>query len=215
MRTSFAVVGLALFAATTCGGSGANLDDPETLNRVLADAFPAERLLQRGAEERTYLPNDPEPYTGWTKRTYSSGQVRGLARFTDGLLVRQTRWHENGQKSGEGNYENGELAGRWTFWHENGQEAGEGNYENGERVGPWISFWSDNGQKLEEGNYENGERVGLWTFWGVSGQKLEEGNCSEAAITFAQYRRGWTRWHADGRLMECGSVGCSSTVCDR
>ncbi len=44
-------------------------------------------------------------------------------------------WFENGQKSAEGNYKNGELDGKYTAWLENGQIEFERIYKDGLCVG--------------------------------------------------------------------------------
>ncbi len=49
-----------------------------------------------------YQINESEPYSGWAKIMYDSGQAESLVRFKDGkehgLFA---SWHENGQKEGE------------------------------------------------------------------------------------------------------------------
>jgi len=74
-----------------------------------------------------------------------------------------TLWHENGQKSSEGEYINGEKNGKWTIWHQNGQKSVEGEYINGKQNGKWIR-WYSNGQKEYEGEYLNEEKNGNWIF---------------------------------------------------
>ena len=45
---------------------------------------------------------------------------------------KKTYWYENGQKSSERNYKDGELEGKETEWYENGQKESELNYKDGE-----------------------------------------------------------------------------------
>ena len=51
-----------------CGES--NLDDPETLDKILAEAIDADKIQKRGEEDEKlfYAPNESNPYTGWVKR---------------------------------------------------------------------------------------------------------------------------------------------------
>ena len=90
------------------GGCGEpNLDDPETLDKILAEAIDKEKLQKRGeeGEKLFYAPNEQTPYTGWMKNMFNNGQVETLAHYKngewDGLL---TRWYDNGQKRAEGNF---------------------------------------------------------------------------------------------------------------
>jgi len=92
----------------------------------LSDAD-VERLLKEAVdlhstEERDgllYLPNESEPYSGWAKGMYDSGQVKGLGQAKDGKPDGlQTAWHENGQKMREGTYKDGKPDGLWTQWHD-------------------------------------------------------------------------------------------------
>ena len=57
-----------------------------------------------------------------------------------GLL---TLWHENGQKSGEATYLNGEPEGLQTTWHANGQKSQEETYLNGTSTS--VTEWDANG----------------------------------------------------------------------
>ncbi len=58
-----------------------------------------------------------------------------------------TYWHENGQKSVEVTFKDGELDGRRTYWHKNGQKRAEATYKDGERVsGKW---WNRKGEEVE------------------------------------------------------------------
>ena len=65
--------------------------------------------------------------------------------------------YENGNKSMEGSYKQGQRMGKWFWWHENGQIQGEGIYEAEEyRL---MKYWDDGGNLLvEKGN-------GKITYW--------------------------------------------------
>jgi len=49
-------------------------------------------------------------------------------------------YYDNGQKSYESHYKNGEQHGRWTRWHENGQKHWESQYKNGELTTPQVLY---------------------------------------------------------------------------
>ena len=161
------------------GGCGEpNLDDAETLGKILAEAIDGSKLLKRGEEgERLfYAPNEQSPYTGWIKEMYNNGQVKGLCHFKDGKQDGLfTQWFENGQKQAVKNYKDGKRDGVWTFWYKNGQKLEELNYKDGKQDG-LKTGWYENGQKEDEINFKNDKLDGLLTDWYDNGQKESEGN---------------------------------------
>ena len=111
-------------------------------------------------------------------------------------------WFNNGNKSSEGNYKNGNLDSTWTYWYENGAKIREGNFVNGLKHGKWT-VWYENGAKEHEGAFENGLENGKWTSWypctvpcdGDVGQKKDEGN-----FTMGKMSDEWTGWYRNGKL---------------
>jgi len=65
-----------------------NLDDPETLAKVIAEAIAIEELKRIGeeGEELLYVPNHHRPYTGWCKTTYDDGALMSLVECQTGKL---------------------------------------------------------------------------------------------------------------------------------
>jgi antitoxin component YwqK of YwqJK toxin-antitoxin module len=102
-------------------------------------------------------------------------------------------WHDNGQKSSEGNYIDGKRSGHWIYWHDNGQKSSEGNYIDGKRSGHWIN-WHDNGQKSSEGDYIDGNGEGHWIYWHNNGQK--SGECD---YINGKKSAHWIYWHNNGQ----------------
>ena len=88
-------------------------------------------------------------------------------------LVKESMWYENGQKSYEGTYKDGQLDGKWTEWHENGQKQRELTYKDGIKDGKWAS-WYENGQKSYERTYKDGIKDGKWTYWSPDGKESSE-----------------------------------------
>jgi len=76
--------------------------------------------------------------------------------FPDG---KWTEWRENGQKSSEGTFKNGNCDGIYICWDRNGQKQTEGTYKNGKLEGKLI-YWHENGQKASEQTYKNGKPEG-------------------------------------------------------
>ena len=68
----------------------ADLIDTETLEKIIAEAVVADKLQQRGdkGERLAYAPNEPRPYTGWTKRMYDIGKLGDLMQYKDGAGTR-------------------------------------------------------------------------------------------------------------------------------
>ena len=117
---------IAFFASLLLFGCGSpDLDDPKTLDDIIAEAMDQDKLQRRGkkGEELSYAPNTQTPYTGWAKKLYKNGQVKELDHLkngkTDGL---RTNWYENGQKSLEIKFKDGKKDGLSTQWYENGQK---------------------------------------------------------------------------------------------
>ena len=125
---------LLLFAALLvagCGekssseGSESASEEPSGTQESLSDAD-IERLLKEAVElevrGRLFYLND-EPFSGWAKEMYDSGQAEGLMQFKDGkpdgLAI---FWRENGQKKGGGFYKDGELISG-KFWNSKGEEV--------------------------------------------------------------------------------------------
>jgi|GEM_PF-1912412 len=70
-----------------------------------------------------YQANESEPYSGYAKRMYDSGQVKGLIQYKDGKpggLV--TAWRENGQKQAEETFKDGEEVSA-KYWNSKGEEV--------------------------------------------------------------------------------------------
>ncbi len=85
------------------------------------------------------------------QRVYSNGAMtknteyhnNGNKKISVQLNGVCNEWHENGQKSAEYNYKNGEADGQYTAWHENGNVAGKGIFKNGNKFGKWTEYYPD------------------------------------------------------------------------
>ncbi len=99
----------ALFVILLMAGCGApDLDDKETLDKIIAEAIDADELQARGGW-LAYAPNKQPPYTGWAKRMYDNGQVRNLIQWKDG-----------------------KRDGLWIFYNEDGTEGYRSTFKDGE-----------------------------------------------------------------------------------
>ena len=175
MRISLLLI-LPVLLVVGCGSP--KLDDPKTLDDIIAEAIDEDKLQKRGkeGEELCYSPNAQTPYSGWAKSIYENGQVKQLRQLKDGKLEGlQTFWYEHGQKEVEENLKDGKVDGLVTVWNEHGQKKTEINFKDGIEDGLWTERY-DNGQKKEEANFKDGKLDGLVTRWYQNGQKKEEEN---------------------------------------
>ena len=199
----------AFFASLLLFGCGSqNLDDPKTLDSIIAESIDEDKLQERGkeGEELSYAPNAQTPYTGWAKKLYKNGQVEVLSHFKDGKLDGlEAFWHKNGQKEVERNWKNGKLDGLWTFWYENGQKENEVNYKDDKKNG-LLSVWYENGQKSHEMNYREDKLVSA-TSWKPNGEECPITGVTEGNGVVVEYygeggAESYRRTFKDGELVE-------------
>ena len=134
------------------------LDDPATLDKIIAEAIVAEKLERRDkeGEKLIYAPNQQRPFTGWVKMVYDNGQIMSLARYRDGKLNGSAgMWDEDGQKSSEWTYKDEKLT-TIVAWKPNGENCPDTNVVNGNGV--WVRYKNDG---TEDGRviFKNGEIV--------------------------------------------------------
>lgn len=115
-----------------------DLDDPEIRKKIIAQAV--EVTWEKKADGTTvfYEPFTRSPYkgTGWVVIYYDDGiKLNALIQFKGGKRNGlESSWHENGQKSFEGNYKDGKKEGE-TQWYENGQVKAKFSYQDGKIEG--------------------------------------------------------------------------------
>ena len=126
-------------------------DTPKSLSDADVEGFLKEAVGEESLQYRDGLfYQNNEPYSGWAKGMYDSGQAKGLGQFKDGKQDGlEMRWHENGQKSYEATYKDGEQDGLRTRWHENGQKKAEINFKNGKPVEGSEKYWNSKGERVD------------------------------------------------------------------
>ena len=183
-----------LFAALLVAGCGEKSTGDPKIDQALKEAVERDSLEER--DGLYYQTNESEPYSGWVKRMYDSGQVKTLTRHKDGKPDGPfTAWHENGQKREKGTWKDGKIDDLMTAWHENGQKMGEGTFKDGKPDGPYTK-WHENGQKLNEGTYKDGKIDGLMTAWHENGQKKGEITIKDDVMVSEKY------WNSKGEEVE-------------
>ena len=128
-----------------------DLDDPETLDKIIAEATEGNELQRRGkeGEELYYAQNEQTPYTGWHVIFHDNGKIKHLVQHKDGkwngLWV---TWHENGQKEDSTQYKDGKPDGLGTEWYPSGQKNVEANYKDGRQASEGKLF-NSKGEEVE------------------------------------------------------------------
>ena len=165
------------------------------VDRLLEEAVPGGQALELRDDGNYYEKDQQTAYTGWVKQVTSEGRVQSLEQLQDGKKNGLSlRWHQNGQRSLEGNFSDNKSDGAWIGWHENGEKAGERNYREGVLHGPFAQSWP-NGQSMMEGNYSAGNQEGVWVRWHENGQKQQEITYRGGEIIIANY------WNSSGNVV--------------
>ena len=134
-----------------------NLDDPETLEKIIAEAIDVERV--GFAEDPQIVCVDFKPYSGWVKQS-AGGIVNGLTPYKDGKLAGPaTAFYSNGQKKQETTGE--EISGGLQIitavaWKPNGEKCPVTNVVNGNGV---VVLYKDDGTEKRRVTYKDGKPV--------------------------------------------------------
>ena len=135
-----------------------NLDDPETLREVIAEAIDGKELEERHEKGDTllYAPNEHKPYTGWRLVKYENGENMGLGYCQHGKLDGQSvGWSSKGRKEEESIWKYGKIM-TYVKFKPNGEKCPETNIVNGNGV---LVLYEDNGSIAARGTCEDGEVV--------------------------------------------------------
>ena len=99
-------------------------DTPKSLSDADVEGFLKEAVGEESLQYRDGLfYQNNEPYSGWAKNMYDSGQVEELGQAKDGKPDGlMTEWHENGQKKIEVIYKDGERVSE-KYWNSKGEEV--------------------------------------------------------------------------------------------
>ena len=164
-----------------------DLDDNETLDRILAEAADLDSLRTFSITGSLfyYSPNEGKPnsgtlYSGWGKELYGNGKVCRLGQFTDGKANGiWAEWYYEGPLESQSIIKEGKKNGLHTTWFENGQKRSQANYRDGKKDG-LSTDWFKNGQKKSEENFAD-DKLMSSVVWKPNGEKcpvtnLKDGN---------------------------------------
>lgn len=122
---------LLLFAALLVAGCGEKSLSDSAIEKALKEA--AEHFSLQKRNGLFYQVNKTEPYTGWAKNTYDSGQARFLYQIKDG-----------------------KEDGPYFYWYENGQRRAEEIRKDGKKLS--VKYWNSKGQEVENWEKANDEQ---------------------------------------------------------
>jgi hypothetical protein len=108
-----------------------------------------------------YVDKNDNPYTGWVKEEWESGQIKELGYLEDGQKQGTwMKWHANEVKESEIHWANDLMGGSFEVWYPNGNVGVQGQTKDGEVDGKWTQFYPNG--KLERISYNRiGKLVSL------------------------------------------------------
>jgi hypothetical protein len=139
---------LFLFFLTGCAPP--DLKDPETYRAAIREAEPMGKLTHKRMYGMImlYVDENDEPYTGWVKKEWESGQIKELGYLEDGQKQGTwMKWHANEVMESEIHWADDLMVGSFEGWHPNGSIKVQGQTRDGEVDGKWTQFYSNG--KLE------------------------------------------------------------------
>jgi len=177
MKTTFSLLLLLAASITYCLGDDAkpNIDDLKVRAAIEKEALDTHQVKFHEEDGRSliYSIKPQKPYTGWAKAYHGNGVLKFLGSVKDGdQHGLETRWHGNGQKKGEANFQDGKLMTS-TIWLPDGSKCPLSIMRDGNGV---LFEYDKNGKKWSETNYKNGEEHGLSTEWDENGNVINRTN---------------------------------------
>lgn len=183
-----ATLGSALYLMTACGGSSmasaprvevtesnyqekgqSPKPEPQSPHDLKAPPAPS---IGDASQESSWWTSDPPCPEGATLYGGPPPDHREVGCKTDkGVNVgKYTRFHDNGKKAEEGEYERHVAIGTWVAWNDSGVKIKETPYQKGAQHGVETEWYPDGTIKTQR-NYVNGKREGLTTIWDEQGNK--------------------------------------------
>ena len=134
----------------------------------------------------TYIPNQDSPFTGKAFEIHpQKGHKTKETHYKEGKMVLQQTWHENGQLSMKGSWEDGKKVGIWNYWHGNGEKSYEGNFKEGTNEGI-VTRWYTDGQKAWELDFKDGLLMSA-KVWKTDGEKCPNTTLKNGNGIFVEY----------------------------
>ena len=138
-----------------------DLDDPEKLNEIFADALDqlkAEKRKNKG-QVLLYKPGEQTPYTGWVKMSENE-EIRMLLQVKDGQADGfSIMWNKSGPKLIHMSIKEQKQDGVTRQWYANGQKRWQEDW----RADKFMNCvaWKPNGERCQHTNLRDGNGVVL------------------------------------------------------
>ena len=158
-----------------------DLDDPEKLNEIFADALDmlkAEKRKNKG-QVLLYKPGEQTPYTGWVKVTEDeeiSLLFQSKDGQTDGCSI---AWNKSGQKLIHMSIKEQKQDGVTRQWYANGQKRSQEDWKADKFM--TCVAWKPNGERCQHTNLRDGNGVVL---------TYEEDGEEDWLVIFSTYKDG-------------------------
>ena len=133
-----------------------DLEDPKTLNKILADAIDFDSLQMVSG---FFLdPQNKAKYTGWAKWVLSNGHVKYLVRFKEGKQDGPNIWwYKNGQKRSQDNWKANRQDGLSIKYNEDGTQRERTTWKDGKLMTAIV--WKPDGEKCPATNVLKGHGI--------------------------------------------------------
>lgn len=95
----------------------------------------------------------------WEKKHHSGNLMYKATFINDTLVGEMLRFHPNGQKMAQIQYESKGGGGDGKLFNEKGRKIAEGRFKGSNKEGEW-SFYNESGNLLSKENYVNNKREG-------------------------------------------------------
>ena len=158
-----------------------DLDDPEILNEIFADALDmlkAEKRENKG-QVLLYKPGEQTPYTGWVKPPEDE-EIRLLLQFKDGQAEGfSIAWNKSGQKLIHMSIKEQKQDGVTRQWYANGQKRSQEDWKADKFM--TCVAWKPNGERCQHTNLRDGNGVVL---------TYEEDGEEDWLVIFSTYKDG-------------------------
>ena len=165
-----------------------NLDDPQVLEKIVAQAVDMEKLEAKRVKGYLILcvPETENPFSGWVKAQDDNGSLHELGKLNEGRKEGiWTTWNKNGKKQRQIEYHRDVMDGTYLEWHSNGKLKARGQTKDGEMDGRWIG-WYENGNRAKIQVCRRGLLVSAHS-WKPDGSRCTETNATAGSGIFVQY----------------------------
>ena len=115
-----------------------------------------------GSLWQTYTIFNGKPDGKWLK-FHPDGQKISEQEYEDGLAIGHWKeWHENNQQWKDESYEDGRQHGKAIHWRTDGAIVFEGQFDSDKKEGDWIYYYHAHGKKKSMGGYKRDKKHGEW-----------------------------------------------------